>query len=111
MSDELVKWHEAQADYAMNSLSCGSNNYEYRQAHKEADFHRSAAARIRLLEQQLKTAREALEPFAKEAFRYEPPEGDDDMNAWDSQFTIGQLRSAAAAIRSLGEPGAHPPGE
>lgn len=69
------------------------------------------ALQAEALEQQLSTAREALEPFAKEAFRYEPPEGDDDMNAWDSRFTIGQLRRAAAAIRSLGEPGANSPGE
>lgn len=59
-----------------------------------------AAALIRDLQQQLSTAREALEPFAKEAFRYDPPEGDDDFKAWSSEFTIGQLRRAAA-VHSL----------
>ena len=100
MSDELVKWHEAQANYAMNNLSCGSDNYEYRQAHREADFHRSAAARIRLLEQQLKTAREEeRERCAKLAEK---------MSQAIAFYTINDL---AAAIRSLGESGAHPPGE
>ena len=68
-----------------------------------------AAARIRLLEQQLSTAREALEPFANEAPRYD---GDNDEDtAWETLPTVGELRRAAAAIRSLGEPSAHPPGE
>lgn len=152
--EELAKWHNEKADAAMNNLSCGSENWEYRYAHKEADFHRGFAAalssarteieRLRKLDAEAAThveslivmrthftgegqhvgwrglglalkehldakdaeierLREALTPFAKEAFRYEPPEGDDDMKAWDSQFSIGQLRRAAAIIREQEE--------
>ena len=31
----------------MNSLSCGSENWEYRQAHAEADEHRAMARDLR----------------------------------------------------------------
>ncbi len=41
---------------------------------------------------------EALEPFAFEAQNYEPDEGDDNDTAWDSDFKVGQLRRAAAAL-------------
>lgn len=40
----------------------------------------------------------ALKPFAKEADRYDPDEGDDDRPAWDTQFTIGVFRRARAAL-------------
>lgn len=46
---EFVKFHERAADSAMNSLSCGSENWEYREAHKTADAHHAAAALIRLV--------------------------------------------------------------
>lgn len=53
----------------------------------------AAEARVKVLEKE-------LEPFAKEAERYEPDEGDDDQIAWASDFTIGLLRRARAALAS-----------
>ena len=47
--------------------------------------------------------REALKPFAVEARRYDPPEGDNDLKAWSSQFTIGDLRRAAEAYQEQGK--------
>jgi hypothetical protein len=49
-----------------------------------------------LLEENLRM-RTALEPFAKEADRYEPDEGDDDVRAWGSSFPICYLRRARQA--------------
>ncbi len=49
MSDDLVNWHKEQASRAMNSLSCGSENWEYREARKQAAFHREAAAELTTL--------------------------------------------------------------
>jgi len=40
----------------------------------------------------------ALEPFAKEADLYDPPEGDDDQPAWSRDFPIGMLRRARSAL-------------
>lgn len=151
MSDDLVNWHKEQASSAMNSLSCGSEKWEYREAYKQADFHHEAAARItaleaertkvrevlasidilslpndyptekmaevrmetlnqrtleglalvgkvEILEAENKRLREALTPFAKEAARYDPPDGDGIYTAWDSAFKIDDLRRAAAAL-------------
>lgn len=77
-----------------------------------------AEARIRLLEQQLKTAREALEPFAA-AWNVHSGKPDvlrhltlGDLGALAAHHVSGiHFKNAAAAIRSLGEPSAHPPGE
>lgn len=77
-----------------------------------------AAARIRLLEQQLSTAREALEPFAA-AWNVHSGKPDvlrhltlGDLGALAAHHVSGiHFKNAAAAIRSLGEPGAHPPGK
>ena len=44
----FVRFHEREASRAMSSLSCGSENWEYREAHKTADAHYAAAALIRL---------------------------------------------------------------
>ena len=44
---------------------------------------------------------EALEPFAKHAGDYEPPEGDDDQRIWGDWLpTIGDLRRARAALEA-----------
>lgn len=75
-------------------------------------------ARIRLLEQQLSTAREALEPFAA-AWNVHSGKPDvlrhltlGDLGALAAHHVSGiHFKNAAAAIRSLGEPGAHPPGK
>ncbi len=41
----------------------------------------------------------ALKPFAEEAQRYEPDDGDSNMPAWSSnEFCIGHFRRAAAAM-------------
>jgi hypothetical protein len=44
----MIKWHERQAEIAMNSLHCGSENWEYRVAGDAADAHWCAAALMRL---------------------------------------------------------------
>jgi hypothetical protein len=43
---------------------------------------------------------EALEPFARLADCYDPPEGDDDHSCWDqaAQPTLGDLRRARAEL-------------
>lgn len=46
MSEDLVKTLRAAAARAMNQLHCGSENWEYRQAHKLADPYRDAANTI-----------------------------------------------------------------
>jgi len=42
--------------------------------------------------------REALRPFAKEAEKYEPDEGDDKSTAWDTSLTIGHVRRARSVL-------------
>jgi hypothetical protein len=49
----------------------------------------------------LTAAEVALKPFADEADRYEPDEGDGDHPAWDTTITIGDLRRARAALRPV----------
>lgn len=44
----MIRWHEREAERAMQSLSCGSENWEYRVAHAAADAHWCAAALMRL---------------------------------------------------------------
>jgi len=48
--------------------------------------------------EEIERLRAALEPFAKEADRYEPNEGDDDVRAWGSSFPIYYLRRARDAL-------------
>lgn len=60
------------------------------------------AARIIALEAENARLRRELEPLAREAERYDPPEGDGTENlseAWDSRFTIGHLRRARALLQ------------
>lgn len=66
---------------------------------KEREIERKMfiAAIARHLEE-IERLRRALEPFAKQAERYEPNEGDEDYRAWDSLFKIGDLRRARQAI-------------
>ena len=70
----------------------------------------SADARAEAAESRLTTAlaalgeaREALEPFAKEAVKYDPDNGDGDMPPWDSHavLTIGDLRKARATLAKI----------
>jgi hypothetical protein len=44
----MIRWHERQAESAMGSLHCGSENWEYRRAHEAADAHWCAAALMRM---------------------------------------------------------------
>ena len=44
--------------------------------------------------------KEALQPFADEAFRYEPDDGDSDLPIWDCQLTLGRLRDARRALEA-----------
>lgn len=53
---------------------------------------------IARLKSDLASALEALKPFAEEAFRYDPPENDDDNRVWDCRLTVGDLRRAAAEL-------------
>ena len=48
-AENLARWHDHAASAAMQSLSCGSENWEYRAAHFEADRHTAAARLIREL--------------------------------------------------------------
>lgn len=45
--ETAARWHDEQAEQSMNNLSCGSENWEYRQAHAEADKHRALARDLR----------------------------------------------------------------
>ncbi len=47
--EKATKWHDGMAELAMNSLSCGSENGEYKAARRAADFHRAAAKDLRAL--------------------------------------------------------------
>ena len=49
-------------------------------------------------EAELARTREALEPFSKEADRYDPPENDDKSPVWQCRLTLGDLRRARAAL-------------
>lgn len=42
-----------------------------------------------------------MEPFASVADRFDPDEGDDDMDAWGFHVTIGELRNVRAARAKL----------
>lgn len=110
MSDVLLTAAEEAAAVARGEMPAASiwhNGYRY--------FPES---RIRLLEQQLSTAREALEPFAA-AWNVHSGKPDvlrhltlGDLGALAAHHVSGiHFKNAAAAIRSLGEPGAHPPGK
>lgn len=59
--------------------------------HGPHEFLTEAAARIAQLEA-------ALRPFAKEADRYDPDDGDGDLPAWDTQVLTKDLRNARAAL-------------
>jgi hypothetical protein len=45
--EEAAKWHDVMAIAAMSGLHAGSNNEEYRECHRIADWHTNAAAAIR----------------------------------------------------------------
>lgn len=58
-----------------------------------------AAAEITALRERVEKLEAALRPFAEEAARYEPPEGDDEQLLWgEFKLTIGSLRRARAAF-------------
>ena len=46
--EDAVTWHEREAEDAMAALHCGSENREYREAHKLADRHWAAASALRI---------------------------------------------------------------
>lgn len=50
-------------------------------------------------ERRINALEKALKPFADEAERYEPDEGDDSTTAWATSFDIGYLRRARAALK------------
>jgi len=102
------------ADSVDVATTCDSSNVERSDSYNndfermEADAAYIAAANPQAIlalldERDALTARvgkleKALKPFADEAPRYEPDEGDDKDTAWDSLFEIGDLRRAAAAM-------------
>lgn len=47
---------------------------------------------------------EALRVFADEAWKYEPDEGDSALAVWDSDFTLGDVRKATAALKAWETP-------
>ncbi len=48
-AETLARWHDHKAESAMNSLCCGSENWEYKAAGRLYDMHSSAAKLIRTL--------------------------------------------------------------
>lgn len=65
------------------------------------DTNVKAAAALAAMQEREKEYREALEPFARLADRYDPDDGDDDHAVWSKTAmpTIGQLRRARAALK------------
>ena len=103
------------ADY-LRDVAAEMNDYawdRYMRATKWPDYiekSRKANTRAEAAESRLTTAlaalgeaREALEPFAKEAVKYDPDNGDGDMPPWDSHavLTIGDLRKARATLAKI----------
>jgi hypothetical protein len=72
---------------------------------EEAALYRQYASALRSANAEIARLREALEPFAALADRYDPPEGDDTHAAWDQTAlpTLGDFRRARAALK--GKPG------
>ena len=64
-----------------------------------AALEASEAARVKA-EQERDALKEALKPFADEAFRYEPDDGDSDLPIWDCQLTLGNLRDARRTLEA-----------
>lgn len=58
---------------------------------------------IEVVECQRDVLVKALRPFALEADEWEPDDGNSNMIAHGSNFTVGQLRAARAAIKSVEE--------
>jgi hypothetical protein len=54
------------------------------------------------LQERVRRLEEALKPFADDAMTYDPPEDDDHFLAWNSEFKIGALRRARAALGKEG---------
>lgn len=73
----------------------GNINQWYAECIAAREEYRTEAAMLRA---QVETLRESLRPFATAAETYEPDEGDDYVDAWDTKFTIGDLRRAARAL-------------
>jgi len=58
--------------------------------------------RITPLMEKIEKLREALRPFAQDAARYEPDEGDSGQRLWgEITLTIGDLRRAAAVLKEI----------
>lgn len=47
--ESIARWHEKQGMNAINSLSCGSENSDYRRANRVYDAHKRAADIVRSL--------------------------------------------------------------
>lgn len=67
----------------------------------EGDFKRMELKRLQPVEV-LDAIRDALEPLAVMADTYDPEEGDDDLRAWGTRPTLGNLRAARRAYKALG---------
>lgn len=48
-AENLARWHDHEAERAIQGLHCGSENGEYRAAGRYCDKHRAAANLIRAL--------------------------------------------------------------
>lgn len=68
-----------------------------RDAQLAADWD-DAASTLASQAAEIERLREALKPFAGEAERYDPPENDDEVKAFYTRFTCGDLRRARAAL-------------
>ena len=87
MSDDLVKRLRDLGDHAAF----------------EPHMHHTAADRIEELEAKLAKLVQAAKPLAEMADRYDPPEGDDDLECWSGLATprIKHLRALRTTLAEL----------
>jgi hypothetical protein len=88
---ELVQQNKARAPGLANSRRPAAVTSYH------VDERNALTARVAALEAENEKLREALEPFAEEAKKYNPIEDDNEDTAWDSLPTVGDLRGAATA--------------
>lgn len=103
MKDDICKLAKKAIEARAQAADCLAVEYADLQS-KSMEAHRAFLARVQpddivALEARVAELEAALRPFAEEAQRYEPDDGDSNMPAWSSnEFSIGHFRRAAAAM-------------
>lgn len=100
-TEKLVEWLQLnwtlREDAAALLVQLSEQNVA--RQHQGIEYWKADAEASRAL---LAEAAEGLEPFAKHADDYDPPEGDDDQQIWGAWLpTIGQLRRARELVTKL----------